>query len=147
MYIAALVSGLVALVAALVALSSCRDYRRRLQDAQRELLVTQGALQASRFETATVRYRIQVYRYLNEKLGDQAARHDTREMFLLTEIGADALRLARSGTIVEAWKSYALAYEVFCEAIADDEEAGIENAMAALGAARDSLRILDEYDA
>jgi hypothetical protein len=49
--------------------------------------------------------------------------------------------------IIEAWKSYALGYEVLCEAVADNEGAGIENAQAVITSARETLRLLDEYDA
>jgi hypothetical protein len=78
---------------------------------------------------------------------EEAIRHDTAEMELLTEIGMDALRLARADRIIEAWKSYALGYEVLYEAVADSDAAGIENARAAICAAREALRSLGEYDA
>ena len=69
---------------------------------------------------------------LYEQLHAQANRHDDNEMRLLTEIGTDALKLAQISRVTEAWKAYALGYEVLCEAVHDEEFAGIENAQSAI---------------
>ena len=49
--------------------------------------------------------------------------------------------------MAEAWKSYALGYEVFCEAAYDGDTAGVLNAGTEIAAARDTLQALGQYDA
>jgi len=48
---------------------------------------------------------------------------------------------------IEAWKDYALAYEVFCECCAEGDQVGAENACKQIQLARSSLKMLGEYDA
>lgn len=49
--------------------------------------------------------------------------------------------------ICEAWKSYALGYEVFCEATYDGDMDGILSAAATIAAARNTLQGLNQYSA
>jgi hypothetical protein len=73
--------------------------------------------------------------------------HDRDVQRLLTEIGRLGLKLARSDTIGETWKTYALGYEVFCEATYDGDDAGVLNAGTEIARARTKLQTLGQYDA
>ena len=50
------------------------------------------------------------------QLGEQAVKHDEQVTMLLGEIGMTVLGKMHAEMLAEAWKSYALGYEVFCEA-------------------------------
>ena len=56
-------------------------------------------------------------------------------------------RWMHAETLAETWKSYALAYEVLCEAAAEKDSAGASNAGAAVAEARRILSALGQYDA
>jgi Tfp pilus assembly protein PilV len=58
-----------------------------------------------------------------------------------------ALGVARYAEISNAWKSYALGYEVFCEATYEGDELGVVNAGIVIAAARSKLQALGQYDA
>ena len=124
-----------------------REARRALLFADKQLEESQEALQAARQTIAKWYDLCQLENALSDLLEEEIRKLDAGEMVLLTEIGTDALNLARADQVIEAWKSYALGYEVLCEAAADNEAAGIENAQAVIVAARESLRLLNEYDA
>ena len=49
--------------------------------------------------------------------------------------------------IGNAWKSYALGYEVFCEATYEGDDRGVLNAGTEIAAARSNLQALGQYDA
>ena len=66
---------------------------------------------------------------------------------LLTVIGDMGVEAARLDMARAAWMSYALGYEVYCEAVYDGDQAGIRNAGIAIAAARARLQALGEYDA
>ena len=140
-------SSALCLATGLVAWLNCRDYCRRMREAQYETLAaghtTQLALRCASGYKALLASREAFWESYAAQLQTKAAH---REIFLLTEIGTDALNLARADIIIDAWKSYALGYEVFCEALSDKELAGSENAQIAIKAARDTLRLLNEYD-
>lgn len=147
-------SSALCLATGLVAWLNCRGYQRRMREAQHEALDAsarsyenyrrmQSALQCVSDFKALLASKDSVYR-LREQVTANA--NANREIMLLTEIGTDALKLARAGVIIDAWKTYALGYEVFCEALSDKELAGSENAQIAIKAARDTLRLLGEYD-
>lgn len=72
---------------------------------------------------------------------------DNQAMRLLTEIGDMALKHARLNTICQAWMSYAIGYEVFCEATFERDEVGIVNAGTEIAKARKTLQSLGQYDA
>ena len=72
---------------------------------------------------------------------------DNQAMRLLTEIGDMALKHARLDTICQAWMSYAIGYEVFCEATFERDEVGIVNAGTEIAKARKTLQSLGQYDA
>ena len=58
-----------------------------------------------------------------------------------------ALGVAKYVEIGNAWKSYALGYEVFCEATYEGDERGVVNAGIVIAAARSKLQALGQYDA
>jgi len=66
---------------------------------------------------------------------------------LLTVIGDMGVEMARLDLARAAWLSYALGYEVYCEAVYDGDQAGVLNAGAAIAAARARLQALGQYDA
>ena len=49
--------------------------------------------------------------------------------------------------IAAAWKSYALGYEVFCEASYDGDTEGVLNAGTEIAKARANLQAIGQYDA
>jgi hypothetical protein len=66
---------------------------------------------------------------------------------LAAEIGRLGLEAAQATTARDAWKSYALGYEVFCEATYDGDTGAILNAGSEIAAARAKLQSLGQYDA
>ncbi len=81
------------------------------------------------------------------QLTEQVDRGRFREAVLLTEVGKIALDWAKATVVADAWKSYALGYEVFCEATYDGDDAGVLNAGAEIASARNTLQALGEYNA
>ena len=57
------------------------------------------------------------------------------------------MKYARLDNICQAWKSYAIGYEVYCEANLRRDEVGIVNAGSEIAKARAKLRSLEQYDA
>jgi hypothetical protein len=57
------------------------------------------------------------------------------------------LDMARMDLARVAWASYALGYEVYCEAVYDGDQTGILNAGSEIAAARARLQALGQYDA
>jgi hypothetical protein len=66
---------------------------------------------------------------------------------LSAEIGRLGLEAVQATTARDAWKSYALGYEVFCEAAYDGDTVAILNAGSAIATARTTLQSLGQYDA
>lgn len=98
----------------------------------------------AKFEAWVARQRTEGYKH---QLNEQVARGSFREAVLLTEIGKTALDCARAAIVADAWKSYALGYEVFCEAAYDGDDAGILNAGTEIASARNTLQAMGEYNA
>jgi hypothetical protein len=61
------------------------------------------------------------------------------------ELGESDLLLIRQQYLIEAWKSYALAYEVLCETSSEQDLPGAKNASAAVSEARRVLESMGEY--
>ena len=80
---------------------------------------------------------------------ERSATHWPRSRQSGTPTGADrlALGVAKYVEISNAWKSYALGYEVFCEATYEGDEPGVVNAGIVIAAARSKLQALGQYDA
>jgi hypothetical protein len=154
-----------------------RYYRRQWRDAMREVQMTKNSLRQSIGETnlalqcshdfkrlldnertlnaivAACAMRehenrltecARAYQYGMSKLRQEA---DQAAMVLLTEIGDAVLLQAHANYVAEAWKSYAIAYEVLCETAADKDKAGAKNASAAVAEARRVLEAMGQYDA
>ena len=81
------------------------------------------------------------------RLQEQTRRSKAREALLLLEIARTTLDCARTAVERDAWASYAIAYEVLCEATFDSDVDGAMKASAAIADCRDTLRILGQYDA
>jgi hypothetical protein len=81
------------------------------------------------------------------RLLEQTRRGRAREALLLLEIARTALECARTAVERDAWASYAIAYEVLCEATFDGDVDGALNASAAIADCRSTLRVLGQYDA
>ena len=77
----------------------------------------------------------------------RARKADNQTRRLMTEATDMASNYARLDAICQAWKSYAIGYEVFCEATYDHDELGIVNAGTEIAKAREKLRTLGQYDA
>jgi hypothetical protein len=56
-------------------------------------------------------------------------------------------RAAQEAIIAAAWKSYALGYEVFCEASYEGDTEGVLNAGTEIAKARAQLQAIGQYDA
>jgi hypothetical protein len=56
-------------------------------------------------------------------------------------------RAAREAIIAAAWKSYALGYEVFCEASYEGDTEAVLNAGTEIARARAQLQAIGQYDA
>jgi hypothetical protein len=146
---------LLMLVTGLVALDLIRRCRRVARAAQDKLYESQQQTQvavrcAEEFRQLLSGYRalhLIVVGCLRRQLQEQARQHDQHNMVLLDEIGTTVLAKARTEMIADAWKSYALGYEVLCEAAAERDESGAGNASAAVTAARRVLSALGQYDA
>ena len=54
---------------------------------------------------------------------------------------------AQEAIIAAAWKSYALGYEVFCEASYEGDTEGVLNAGTEIAKARAQLQAIGQYDA
>jgi hypothetical protein len=143
-----------------------RYYRGQWRDALREVQTTKNSLRQSIGETNLALQCAKDFKRLlgNERtlnaivaactmrehqneLIEQARQQDQNAMVLLTEIGDAVLLRARADYIAEAWKSYAIAYEVLCETAADKDKEGAENASAAVAEARRILEAMGQYDA
>lgn len=72
--------------------------------------------------------------------------HD-QALMSVTERAVARRRQLAAEAVCEAWKRYALGYEVFCEATFDGDIAGVLNALTEIAAARDTLQALNQYDA
>jgi len=72
---------------------------------------------------------------------------DNQAMRLMTEIADAAVKYARLDNICQAWKSYAIGYEVYCESSYEGDEIGIVNAGSEIAKARAKLHSLGQYDA
>lgn len=77
-----------------------------------------------------------------------------REALLIAEVasGQWQTQIARFGGEVtqkkrEAWKSFAVALEAFCDAITDGDVTGAINAAKEVASRRSQLQVLGEYDA
>ena len=81
------------------------------------------------------------------RLSEQIKRNAVRETLLLFEIARTTLDYARAAVERDAWASYAISYEVLCEATFDGDLDGAVNASAAIADCRDTLRVLGQYDA
>jgi hypothetical protein len=81
------------------------------------------------------------------RLLEQTRHGKAREALLLLEIARTTLYCARTAVERDAWASYAIAYEVLCEATFDGDVDGALNASAAIADCRNTLRVLGQYDA
>jgi hypothetical protein len=81
------------------------------------------------------------------RLNEHMERGNAREALLLTEIGSVALDYAKAAVERDAWKSYALGYEVLCESVSDGDIDGALNARTEIVSSRDILLVLGQYDA
>jgi len=150
---------LLVLVVSLAALALIGRYRRAMRAAQNELYEsrqqTQLALRCAEgykrlLADARAFYAMDSACATMEhqrQLGEQAVKHDEQVTVLLGEIGMTVLERMHAETLAETWKSYALAYEVLCEAAAEKDSAGASNAGAAVAEARRILSALGQYDA
>jgi hypothetical protein len=146
---------LAALIVGLMAVELICRYRGLWQEARDKLRTSrQGTRLALRCaedfkQLLTDRDRLHAIETscLSEQLSEQARQHDQHNMVLLDEIGGSVLEKVLANTIADAWKSYALGYEVLCETAAEKDAIGANNASAAIAEARRVLMALGQYDA
>ena len=138
---------------------------RRMRAAQRETLKAQADLRECEYWLELERIRGDHYRELftqeaaerlaesdaqfaqfREDFADQAALYQYDCANLLILLGQSTASNLAAAVVIEHWKSYALAYEVFCEALSDKDADAAMNACMALHKGRQTLRELGQYD-
>ena len=157
---------LLLVVLVVLAGDAIRYFRRRTRLAQEELLDVYDRLYESRKETQLALRCADGYKRVlagcrafyakdaavtavlhRQELQRQADQHDHCNIALLTDIGVTDLAKTQAEVLAEAWKSYAIAYEVLCETVAEHDAVGSAHASAAVADARRTLDALGQYDA